>query len=106
MAKTKSKQSDPLAEIARRRAQEQALLEKELARLDAQISSLSLRRQLVLSLLGLSSTSTATSPSNPTEPSQDGERLKKCADCGTLVPGPNDRGDCPACHAGPFEEAR
>lgn len=110
MARTK-RTTDPLTQIAKRRQQEEATLRKELATVEAQIQTLSLRRDLIASLLGSSSsTRPATSTNGSIEPSSgDAEpklKLIKCADCGAIVPGPNARGDCPACGAGPFEEAR
>jgi hypothetical protein len=110
---SKAKRTDPLAQIAKRRQQEEALLRKELTTVEAQIQTLSLRRDLIASLLGTSSSSSTrqvqslrpdTEPLSTTSP--DEPKLVKCADCSTLVPGPNGRGDCPACGAGPFEEAK
>lgn len=86
--------------------QEQATLEKELARLDREIETLSARRNIVLSLLGLTVPTRQVSLTNNGQSETDNSDLRKCADCGTLVPGPDVRGDCPACHAGPFEEVR
>lgn len=83
---------------------EEKTLARELAVIDNQIQALNLRRNLILSLL---TASPSASPPQPVEvEAVNSHAYKKCADCGALVPGPNARGDCPACFAGPFEEAR
>jgi transposase len=101
------KPKDPIAEIAKRRKAEDAILRKQLAALDTQIETLKQQRELVASLLGVQQHAPPAMPLiDDAGVGMTSNGRIVCADCQSEVPGPNAKGECPACTAFPFEVMR
>lgn len=122
-----------LDQMLARREREDAMLRKELAKIEDEIADLDERAASIRLALGIEQEISADPAAVIVTPVTNGTlaeagfpdlaeareesteqsvntpkfaRQRKCADCGAYVPGPNERGDCPRCGAGPFEDAR
>lgn len=125
--RTRAKPSadDVVAAIVKRRASEEKLLRKRREDLDKQINDLIDEYDTISELLGEDPRGQPAAEQG--EPRVEGTYIdlpehvkialasnspiipagkKRCADCNALVDALNARGDCPACGAGPFEEAK
>lgn len=119
--RAKPSADDVVAAIVKRRAAEEKVLRKRREDLDKQINDLIDEYDTISELLGEDPRGQPAA-----EPHVEGTHIdlpehikaalaagspiipagkRRCADCNALVDAPNARGDCPACGAGPFEEA-
>lgn len=102
-----------LTDVIKARKEQDRVLHARLKQIDSEIKTLMTEHEKISMVLGIDPNSPADDP--PSSPTGNAfglseEELRdvggyKCADCGSAA-GPNARGDCASCGAGPFEQAR
>ena len=94
----------PIAEIIKRRNEDNKALRRRLNELGREIKVRMDEYDQIKELLGDTDrmNEPASSPANESPDDGYAPRIK-CLDCGAYVDGPDPKGECPRCHASPFE---
>lgn len=92
--------------VIKARKKQDRVLHARLKEIDREIDKLMREHEQISELLGLASKEDASDDHSQISNGMQAQAYEfTCADCGSHA-GPNSRGDCAKCGAGPFEQAR
>jgi hypothetical protein len=94
-----------LVEVMKARKEQDRVLKARLKQIDKEISALMNEHDEICDVLGIERSSNEPQAEQQRDEPDTPRYEYTCADCGSHA-GPNVKGDCATCGAGPFEQAR